>query len=697
MTEPVPSDENLKKVRERVMQLAREIEQMSGQEMAPPVYFQEFLVRVVTAIGARAGIVWLLDEGGRLGLVTQVNLDQTGLRERPGALAQNEKLLSEVLQTGEARTLTHGGEAQLPTEHVLVLSALHKEKKCVGVVELFQRPDVPVKAQSGYMQFLEQMCGYASRFIEGRRRNQGESADLKNQFWTDFEQFSLRLQRSLDEHEVADAAASDGRSLLSCDRLSVVVRKGRAIIVRAVSGQSSVNQRANLIVAMSKLARRVIEMGETLVYTGKIDELAPQIEEPLAAFVQESGSRMVMLIPTFENEKMVREQGEEADRERKKKRPKATGCLVVEQIAESEPSPQLEQRAELLADHVGASLWNARQHGRIFGLSIWKLIGSGMEWFRGRKLMITVAVLAVIAAVSAAMTFIQLDYPVKAEGKFMPVKQFAVFAPWDGQITREGLLVDGGGQAVNAGEPLVHLENTELNNEIDEAAAAVQKHKDIHTAKREEIGSAMTMSNNSGADKAQSEAQIKRLNVELTRIEGEIRAAELHLANLQNRREDRLTIRAQASGVIPNFQLRQMLEDRPVKQGDHLFDIMEVDENSEWHLEVTLPESKMGHILRAQRERVAKGESPELPGEFTLASFPEFQFPCRLTRVATRSTTDTEAGTVFELVAIPEDVEKLPEKRIGLEVDVRITTVKVSLFYWCFGDAVDEFRKYFWF
>ena len=36
MTEPVPSDENLKKVRERVMQLAREIEQMSGQDLTPP-------------------------------------------------------------------------------------------------------------------------------------------------------------------------------------------------------------------------------------------------------------------------------------------------------------------------------------------------------------------------------------------------------------------------------------------------------------------------------------------------------------------------------------------------------------------------------------------------------------------------------------------------------------------------------------
>ncbi|MEI6540639.1 MAG: GAF domain-containing protein, partial [Planctomycetota bacterium] len=149
MTEPVPVDENLKKVRERVMQLAREIEQMSGQEIPPPIYFQEFLTRVVTAVGARAGVVWLLDESGRLSLLAQMNLEQTGLRETPGALGVNEKLLVEVMQTGEARTLTHGGESKLPTEHVLVLSALHKEKKCVGVVELFQRPDVPVKAQSG--------------------------------------------------------------------------------------------------------------------------------------------------------------------------------------------------------------------------------------------------------------------------------------------------------------------------------------------------------------------------------------------------------------------------------------------------------------------------------------------------------------------------------------------------------------------
>lgn len=694
MTEPVPSDENLKKVRERVMQLAREIEQMSGQDLAPPLFFQEFLVRVVTAIGARAGAVWLVDESNRLGLVAQVNLEQTGLRERPGALAMNEKLIVDVLQTGEARTLTHGGEAQLPTEHVLVLSALHKEKKCVGVVELFQRPDVPVKAQSGYMQFLEQMCGYGSRFIEGKRRNVGDQADLKNQFWTDFEQFSLRLQRSLVEQEVADAAASDARSLLGADRVSVVTRKGRSVRVRAVSGQSSVNPRANLITAMNKLATRVIEMGETLIYTGKVEGLAPQIEEPLAAFVQESGSRMVMMVPTFETEEMVRKQGEEADRDRKKKRVKATGCIVIEQIAESEPLPQLEQRAELIADHVGAALWNARQHGRIFGLSVWKMMGTVLEWFKGRKLMITTAVLALIAVASAALTFIKLDYPVTAEGKLMPIEQHAVFATWDGVITRDGLKVNGD-EEVKKGQILVVLENDELEGQIEEAKASVRKYEQLVIGKRAEIvQSELNIPKLSDEEKPQSLANIERMRVEQRGIEGDLEIARQQVINLETRKEEKLTIRAQADGRIPNFQLRQLLEDRPVRQGDHLFDIM--NDNGAWHMELLLQEKRMGHVLRAQREAAANNQSIELPGRFTMATQPDAKFECHLTKVATRSTTDTELGTVFELTAVANEGQTLPEKRIGAEVTVKIYCGQSTLFYWCFGDVVDTAQKWLW-
>ena len=695
MNQPVPSEEEFRKIRERVLTLAREVEQLSSTDVPPPQFFMEFLKRVVPATGAQAAAVWLLDENGRLNLSAQINLQQTGLKEIPGALGINEQLLTEVLQSGEARTIGLGGETRLPTQNVLVLAAVHREKKCVGVVELFQRADIPEKAQAGYMQFLEQMCGYASRYLEGKYRKQPESADLKNRFWTDFEQLMLRVQRSLSEDEVADSVASDSRSLLGVDRVSVATRAGAAVRLRAVSGQSSVNQRANLVVAMTALAKSVIQMGETLVYTGRIEGLAPQIEEPLAAFVQESGSRMVMVVPTYENQPLVREQGEEAEQKQRSKTLKPTGCLIIEQMSESEPGPQLEQRAELLADHAGAALWNARRYGRIFGIRLWTTIGASLEWFRGRKLIITASVLGVLAAIVATMMLIQVEYPVKASGKLMPVNQHAVFSTWDGIITREGLLVDGN-QQVESGQLLVVLENDELDGQIEEARASLRKQEVLVEAKQEEIRVAESQRNSADTESVRSsETSLQRLLVELQRLQGDEAVAERQLQTLVERRTEKLRIKSPATGSVPNFQLRQMLEERPVRTGDYLFDVM--DEAGDWHMELLVEEKRMGYLLRAQRSRADAGETIELPGNFVLASNPEQKYECRLTYIASRSTTDQEVGTAFELTAGAEDGQELPPFRIGTEVTVRFYCGKTSLAWWCFGDVVEFLQRYLWF
>ncbi|MEZ6124484.1 MAG: hypothetical protein R3C49_15100 [Planctomycetaceae bacterium] len=693
MTEPpgTPED-NLRRVREKVMQLAREIEQMSGENIPPTTYFPEFLTRVVAAIGARAGAVWVLAEGGRLQLAAEVNLQETRLREIPGAAQKNEKLLIDVLQTGEAKTITHGQGVELPTEHIMVLSALHREKECVGVVQLFQRTDVPEKARSGYMQFLEQMCGYASRYIEGKRRNAPMSDDLKSKFWTDFEQFTLRIQRSLEEQEVADASASDGRPLLGCDRLSIVTKKGSSVKVRAVSGQSTVNPRANLVVAMQKLARRIVASGETLLYAGKIEGLAPQIEKPLANFVQESGSRMIMMVPLFQNDVLVREQGEDAERKRKTKRPKAIGCLVIEQVAESEPAPELERRAELLADHIGASLWNARQHGRIFGRSIFKFMGTVLEWFQGKKLAITTAVLLAVGGVIAAGALVKMQYPVEANGKLMPVEQHAVFAQWDGTIERVLVQPDERGEyRVAAGQDLLLLTNDELEEEIVAAQAELEKQIQLEDT---------TTRTRNAVPRTEFE-QRHQLEIKLITIQADLEIAKAQLKKLLDRKHDKLIVRAPAAGVIADFQRMEILLHRPVRAGDHLFDIMNDDPDAAWHMELLVEEKRMGHISKAIEERKTKaGGSAELQGlldgQFTIVSHPDTKFDCTLTTIATRSTIDSELGTAFELFADAKDDAVLPTKRIGTEVTVRLFCGECSLAYWCFGDVVEFVQRQLW-
>lgn len=678
------SEENLRRVREKVMELAREIETMSGEDLPPQTFFAEFLNRVVTAIGAKAGAVWMND-GGQLALVAENGLEETGLRELPGAMQTNQKLLIDVLQTGEAKTITHDQGIDLPTEHVMVLSALHKEKDCVGVVQLFQRSDVPDKARSGYMQFLEQMCGYASRYLEGKRRNADMSADMKSKWWTDFEQFTLRIQRSLEEQEVADASASDGRPLLDCDRLSVITKKGSKVKVRAVSGQSTVNARANLVVAMKKLSRRVIDMGETLIYTGRMEGLAPQIEKPLAEFIQESGSRLVMIVPLYQSDQLVREQGEEAERKRKLKKPKAIGCLVVEQVGESEPAPELERRAELLADHIGAATWNARQHGRIFGRSIFKLMGTVLEWFQGKKLAITSAVLAVVAGLIAAGTLIQVDYPVEADGKLMPVNQYAVFAQYDGTIDLVLVKPNEFDEfRVTDAQPLLQMTNEDLNSEITTTEAEVQKQADLAQNNRTEFRQL-------GNDSEQERQARSRLNIEHIQILTDKKIAESQLNKLLERRTQKLTVRAPANGLIADFKRMDILIDRPVKAGDHLFDVMDDDPQGEWHLELLVEEKRMGHILRTIRDR----GDVNIPGTFTMISMPDSEpFQCHLTIIATRSTTDQELGTALELICVAD--QALPVQRIGTEVTVRLQCGKCSLAFYLFGDIVEFVQRQFW-
>jgi hypothetical protein len=137
-----------------------------------------------------------------------------------------------------------------------------------------------------------------------------------------------------------------------------------------------------------------------------------------------------------------------------------------------------------------------------------------------------------------------------------------------------------------------------------------------------------------------------------------------------------------------------MLEDRPVRTGDYLFDVM--NEQGPWHMELLVEEKRMGHLLRALREREASGESTELAGNFVITSSAEEKYSCRLTHIATRSTTDSEKGTVFELIAVADDGQTLPPFSIGTEVSVKIYCGKTTLAYWCFGDVVEFLQRYLW-
>ena len=679
---------SVQKVREKVLQLARDIEKLSQAAVPPDQFFAEFLRMIVTAVGARGGAVWLL-EGNRLGMIAEIGIDEIGLREDANAYRLNEKLLIEVMQTGEACTHSKDDntDVELPTDHLLVLSALHKQKECVGVVQLFQRPDAPREARPGYLQFLEQMCGYASNYIEGKHQKQ-ESPTQVSKFWLDFEQFALRLKRSLDTSAIADTSASDGRMLLGCDRLSVVTKSGRKVAVQAVSGQTSVNPRSNLIRAMSDLSRRVIKMNDTLTYTGKVDNLPPQIEKPLANLVQESTARMIMLIPLFPSERLVRKESDDGPHKKKKKPKQAFGCLVVENMQESQPSPLLQERVEILSEHVAASMWNARRHNRIFLRPVWTAIGGFFEWFHGRKIAIAGAVVAALLLGAAALKFVPWDYRVEADGKLMPIVQQAVFAPWEGRILTPKIK---GGDRVVADQVLLELENERLDRELLTIESDISQ-------KSQQIKGLLGMVKSATQVEAQDPTRPKeslKLRTQGLQAQTEIAGLREHKKNIQAQLK-KLIVTAPISGIIPDLNIEQELLNRPVQAGQLLFQIMDDRIEAGWEIVLKVEGKRIAHIERRMKELRDDGESDALEVTFIAASALDKTFTGKIKRISATAMADQELGSVYEVIVEPDDVSEIPNLAIRTEVNAKINCGTGSLGYAMFGDVIEAYQKFFW-
>jgi hypothetical protein len=671
------SNSSVQEVRDKIIQLAREIEEHSRSKMPPREFFNEFLKRVVGAVGARAGVVWLRNDANRLELLHEIGLANTGFHENPNAMSANQQFLTEVLSNGQACTY-HPAETseKLPTEDMLVLAALQKNKEVVGVVEIFQRHDTPAQARPGFLQFVEQMTGYACRYLDNQGKEDPNSSMAVSKIAEDFEQFVLQLHKSLDVKEVAFTAANDGRLLVGCDRMSVAVLDGRKTVIRAISGQDSVNHRANLVRRMTKLASHVIRTNEKMEYTGKVDHLAPKVERALADFVQESGSRMVTVIPIFQPDPVIEK--EDSNGRPKEKVRKAVGGIIIEQVAESQPKAGVLEKGDLVSDHVGAAIYNAKQYNRLFLMPLWRGLGKVFGFLEGRNGLKAALIVLALAGAIAALVMVPWDYRVEGQGRMMPVIQKDVFVPWDGEVVE--IMVDSG-QHVEEGQLLLQIKNPDLKTQ---RTAAIGEYRSKEALLRT-INNELTRNLRPAEPNKRNEleGQMKQTQEEMASLAEQIAIIEERIASL--------SVKAPISGVIATFQLEQLLLNRPVRRGEVLLEIKHDD--GEWQLELDVEEKRMGHFLDAVK---ANNNDLSLPVEFVLATDSESKFEGKVSKVSTRANSSQEAGSVV-MVFCEFKKDQLPRQpRIGAEVRAKINCGEKSLGYVLFGDVVEFVQKYFW-
>jgi multidrug efflux pump subunit AcrA (membrane-fusion protein) len=671
--------EQVERAKREIQGLVHEIAELSRSQISPAEFYDAMLNKVVAALAAPGGAVWTVSDAGGLQLEYQINLRQTGLIDNPVGQAQHGRLLRQVLEGSDGALIApHSGTgnatdndenaAANPTDFLLVLAPVHNDQGPQGVVEVFQRTGARITTQRGYLRFLLQVCEFAGDFLKGRRlRHLSEKQTL----WEQLETFTRTAHEKLHVRETAYTIANEGRRLIGCDRVSVAIRRGGSCPIEAVSGQDTFDKRSNVTVLLGKLANAVARTGEDVWYAGDTADLAPQVEAALDAYVDESHTKAMAILPLLQPRDAEAKFTEEGEHDPAR----VIGALIVEQMVDSRTPDGFMQRVDVVRTHSATALTNALEYEGLFLMPLWRFLGRGTRFFRGRTLPKTLAVVGALAAVVAFLCFFPAQFKVTGDGRLRPTVRQHVWAEENGQVQKVLVVHD---QPVTTGQVLVVLRSRDLEEELErmngELQAAIQKRLAISAqlSGDEDI---------SEIDRNQQAMEIRPLNMQIESLKKQI--------SLLREKQELLQVRSPIDGRVVTWNPEERLGgDRPVNRGEELLEV--ADPASDWELEVFVPEYRMGHIAKAQ-----SASSEKLPVTFYLATNPRDQFDGRVEEIHRSAEVRGEEGNTV-VVRVSFDQQALraiqSDPKIDATATAKIYCGKRAIGYVWFHDLVDFVR-----
>ena len=667
--------ETIEQTKQQIRSLVSEISQLSKSDLGAEQYYAAFLQRVVSALAAVGGAVWLVEEGRRLQLAYQINLSQTLLDSSSEDAGRHLRLLNQVITSAEGNLFpplsgsvdeNSGGN---PTRYLIVLSPLRNDGKVEGIIEIFQRPDSPPATQRGYLRFMEQMSELAGEWLKTQKLRQFSD---KTSLWAQADQFSRQIHESLNLRETAYAVANEGRRLIGCDRVSVAINRGRKCYIEAVSGQDTMENRSNIVAALGNLATKVVATGEPLWYEGSTEDLPPQIEEAIERYVDESYAKSMTVLPlrrpaTVDSVHQASTGHVERDTDHLGE---VIGALIIEQIETELPRNLVAPRMDLVYEHSARALANSMDHSNLFLMPVWRTLGRAAWIVRARTLPKTLTIAGLVLLALCILTFVKKDFYLKAKGSLEPTVKQDVFVAVSGIVTKVHVEDQ---KIVQAGDLLVTLQNTDLEVQLQEVLGQL-------LTTQEQLLSAKNAQRRSGTSNLTEDEKV-RLGGQELELKARIESLELQRGLLLKKKE-LLKITAPISGqVMLSWDVEESLANRTVEPGQVLMTI--ADPSGGWELELYMKETRDGKVDIARHQI-----KPDLEVKYVLASDPGAERDGTVEDVEDITQMHDEEGHTVR-IRVEIDPSDIDDPRPGTTVRGKVLCGRAAIGYTWFHEAFE--------
>lgn len=662
--------------------------QLARSPVAPHVFYRSLLEQCTQALAGTGGAVWLRSSNGNMqpiahmGWLTGESLVDEAERDAHESLLRHAATQGHVVCIPPRATL-QGSPCINSTEHALLLAPIHvatpaidnsdpeaavsttadHSRTTIALVELLLPADSSPARLRGSEQFLTAICELAAdyhAFTELRCLRRDE------QYRDQLLKLGRQVHRETNLSATAFAVVNEGRNVVGCDRLSVLVTRGRGCRLLATSGASRIERRGTAARGLEKLGELVRKTDEPAYYTDGQSDALPPVAAALEQHAEQSEARQIAAVPVPQPVPARPDHEERSAAHRRSKRP--LFVLIAEQFDARDGELNHERLLEV-AEVCATALNNALEYERLPFLWLLRPLGAVKRQV-SEHLPRTALVIAAVAAMVAALVLVPAEFHIETTGTLQPVVKRDIFAPRSGLV--EQVLVSHG-EHVAAGQELVRLRDPALDLELKRVDG------EWETAQRQLDAVRATRTNRAIRDANPADAY---------RLSAEEQQLEQRLANLQRemqllyREREQLVVASPIAGRVLTWDVAPRLSARPVERGEALLTV--ADLSGPWQLELEVPDDRLGYLLAASKEL-----QPALPVRFRLGSDDRERHTghiVEISQMADLADAERSGATPTALVKVALDSLELSDQvrrdlRPGISARAQIACGKKSLGY----------------